>query len=448
MSNFFKDLKLVGKASETIEALNQEINRLKIEINEASNSIEAFKAEISRSNAAKAQTQKTLDETSKALNDAKTQSQKEVTDLKSKLGEIESQQKDTTEENELLLLQLHQVQEELEHYFLKYQDIKQQAETTQQRLERVLADHPNYFSYDQVQCEPVSGHADHLRWTISGLFGVGRYWDRCQFETIIEKGIAGFVFKKRADGSSPLAFWPNSHTSQTEVTCIPTGTSENAKQRAELLKTLSTSDWQLLKLLPEILISALNKEPSLAPTNQKQLLDALHKTHDLLLKHLPTVLRFDKVELTKALVHPGYEHLAFRVHNLKFGKKIHPTFDFRLGCANVTEHRFGSDPKLEFPLIHGKPPLESWYAESEDEFGPKLEIRFALPDAMDLEVWEKIKHAEKCFIANIIEILPAVLEKESTKLLGIDRPQEDWINASVNIRAIFNNHISNNKDLI
>jgi len=37
---------------------------------------------------------------------------------------LEATHKDTVEENELLLLQLHQVQEELEQYFLKYQELK------------------------------------------------------------------------------------------------------------------------------------------------------------------------------------------------------------------------------------------------------------------------------------------------------------------------------------
>ncbi|NEV61131.1 hypothetical protein [Thiorhodococcus minor] len=40
-----------------------------------------------------------------------------------KLQALEDQHQDTKEENELLLLQLHQVQEELEQYFLKYQEL-------------------------------------------------------------------------------------------------------------------------------------------------------------------------------------------------------------------------------------------------------------------------------------------------------------------------------------
>ncbi len=39
--------------------------------------------------------------------------------------------KEAEQENELLLLQLHQVQEELEHYFLKYQEFEQQSENKQ-----------------------------------------------------------------------------------------------------------------------------------------------------------------------------------------------------------------------------------------------------------------------------------------------------------------------------
>jgi hypothetical protein len=39
-------------------------------------------------------------------------------------AELQARLKDMEEENELLLLQLHQVQEELESYFLKCQDLR------------------------------------------------------------------------------------------------------------------------------------------------------------------------------------------------------------------------------------------------------------------------------------------------------------------------------------
>ena len=426
MSNFFKDLKLIGKATETIEALNYQRTELQ-------SLLENTQAELAQANHAKDQTELSLNETNNALQSTRS----ELNQFRLKLSNLEIQQTETTEENELLLLQLHQVQEELEHYFLQYQDLKPQSKTTQQRLDRVLADNPNYFSYDKIEFEPVSGNAERLHWKINGLFGAGRYWESCQLDTFVEKGIAGFVFKKERDGTSPLMVWPKTRNDQSEVICIPTGTPDNVQQRAELLKTLSTSDWRLVRLLPEVLGKALKQNPSVEAANDRELLQALHKTNDILQKHIPPRLRFDKIELINTLTRPGYENLSFRLSHLSYAKRLYPEFEFRLGCANVLGNRFGSDPKLEFPLLNGKPQFESWFAESEDEFGPKLEIRFALPDAMDLKVWNMIKSPDQKLISNIVSLLKELIEKSLSESKQITRSYREWVLMAEDLERIF-----------
>ncbi|RLJ20550.1 hypothetical protein DJ030_06425 [bacterium endosymbiont of Escarpia laminata] len=57
-----------------------------------------------------------------------TERQIQVTQARQSQEKLESVKKETEQENELLLLQLHQVQEELEHYFLKYQDLVRELE--------------------------------------------------------------------------------------------------------------------------------------------------------------------------------------------------------------------------------------------------------------------------------------------------------------------------------
>ncbi|RLJ20340.1 hypothetical protein DJ031_05920 [bacterium endosymbiont of Escarpia laminata] len=57
-----------------------------------------------------------------------TERQAQLTQTRQSQEKLESVKKETEQENELLLLQLHQVQEELEHYFLKYQELVQASE--------------------------------------------------------------------------------------------------------------------------------------------------------------------------------------------------------------------------------------------------------------------------------------------------------------------------------
>ncbi|RDH92481.1 MAG: hypothetical protein DIZ79_03335 [endosymbiont of Lamellibrachia luymesi] len=57
-----------------------------------------------------------------------TERQTQLTQAKQSQEKLESAKKETEQENELLLLQLHQVQEELEHYFIKYQELVRELE--------------------------------------------------------------------------------------------------------------------------------------------------------------------------------------------------------------------------------------------------------------------------------------------------------------------------------
>ncbi len=69
---------------------------------------------------------KTLEETKAALEKQKVQ---ETQTLQNEIGKYQQQNKEHETENELMLLQLHQVQEELEHYFIKYQEQEQNVQS-------------------------------------------------------------------------------------------------------------------------------------------------------------------------------------------------------------------------------------------------------------------------------------------------------------------------------
>lgn len=95
------------------------------------------------------------DEKTKQADDRQSQLDSLTEELRNK-QELESLKKEIEEENELLLLQLHQVQEELETYFLKYQEIEQQKEeelntrdrkyqALQDQLQRELNDRENHY---------------------------------------------------------------------------------------------------------------------------------------------------------------------------------------------------------------------------------------------------------------------------------------------------------------
>ena len=102
-------------------------------------------------------------------------------------------------------------------------------------------------------------------------------------------------------------------------------------------------------------------------------------------------------------------------------------FEFRLSAANVGPKRFGTHPKLEFPEHVGQAPFANWFDESYDDFGAKLELRFALPDAMDITIWGRLAAPDQAFLLAVVRQLPgmlATLQHAGTKL---KRAWGDWI---------------------
>eukprot|EP01030_Chromulinospumella_sphaerica_P007022 gene7022-6868_t len=74
--------------------------------------------------------------------------------------QLTAQQRDLKQENDLMLLQLHQVQEELEHHFLEHQKIQKAEQAQTQRWQRLESRLPNYLDYETITPVNVDSFAD------------------------------------------------------------------------------------------------------------------------------------------------------------------------------------------------------------------------------------------------------------------------------------------------
>ena len=368
--------------------------------------------------------------------------QKIFADNDEKIKIQEGKLRDATEENELLLLQLHQVQEELEHYFLQYQEIKVQQEKSDARWQRMLKRQPDYCDYESLTCN-IGEEKSTLVWDIQNLEISGRHFTRLQFETFILGGVNGFrfsraVYDEAADGS-PLLRWPYDSENDLQVSIIPVANSnEDVQKCASILNSLSTSDWQLLQTLSKVLSSCLRNDQlsgHISKTQRAHAIGGIDRCLEIIAQY-PDVLRYDHVALYQEHREKGYEHLWLVVENLHYGPINAPTFEFRLSCANVRKTTFGSDPRLEFPSSASDCIFENWFEESSDQFGQKLELRFALPDAMDLDVWQKLSSNDASFIQALVRNLPMFLYDLRQADTKFERSWDDWIDLSKNITNI------------
>lgn len=332
--------------------------------------------------------------------------------------------KASEQEGELILLQLHQVQEELENYFLKYQECQELLQAADARWQRVFERNPAYCDFESIEVLP----GDPLTWRIRNLSAAGRNLPEIEFRVIMEHNIAGFVFRRQPNTTGPLIRWPVIAADRDELVLIPVGDGTDAVQRIEALQDIAASDWDLLKLLNRIVTATL-ANPGALVLPEKLEIEALKTALANLARFIEKargIFSYDRVSLKREQADPNIEYLWLRFDNLGYGGKRWPEFEFRLACVMVEAKRFGTHPRLEFPEACAQA-FDAWFVESSGDYGDKLELRFALPDAMDLGVWQRISDNDRDFISTLIKRLPFILD--TLRLNGVKpkRTWEDWI---------------------
>ncbi len=355
--------------------------------------------------------------------------QEELERSSSTLQDTKTQLKDAQEEAELILLQLHQVQEELEHYFLKYQDAKRELEDAELRWKRMLQRTPDYFDLESVEVQSIEGlGVETLRWRMKGLEAAGRKLSELELTTFVVDGIAGLELPRKVGDRNIIQRWPAAVASDETLVVAWVGDTSANDELTETLRQLGRSDWDLIQVIIKAMITSLNTPGMLKHGNgvvaekTPQALGALQSK----LTELPTAFRFDELTLTREQVNHDYEHLWLNFRHVAIGDKRLFDFDFRISCANLRPGVFGKHPKLEFPETSGRAAFSEWFDESYDDYGPKLELRFALPDAMDMEVWGRLSVSDREFLDELVRQMPVFLTELETSGVRLKRSWKDW----------------------
>jgi len=131
---------------------------------------------------------------------------KQLQSCKDQIKSIEESKKDISEENELMLLQLHQVQEELEHYFLEARRLKKNAK--QHHSEALGIWEYGSFAFGEVREE--SPHR-HLNFTLDETKSRVRIFRNIRLRLLEHHGRPGILlFQPQGDQTSPLHHWQQS----------------------------------------------------------------------------------------------------------------------------------------------------------------------------------------------------------------------------------------------
>jgi len=85
-------------------------------------------------------------------------------------------------------------------------------------------------------------------------------------------------------------------------------------------------------------------------------------------------------------------------------------------------------------------PLSGWFPDIHNDFGHSLELRFALPDALDIHIWQQLPAPDQTLITALIARLPAIVNQLERTCPRIARPWEDWQRLVANIQRIHAPH--------
>lgn len=339
---------------------------------------------------------------------------------------LKDEVKDLKQENELLLLQLHQVQEELERYFFDYQKVQKEKGALVDRWQNMLNHYPDYFEFRKADVKLEDSAIERARWTFTELVVGGQE-------------LAEFSFATSIENEEPVIFLPrkeleqlyNPLSKEQEEVTFRFPSTNHVKDNEEFglestFSVLSHSGWAMLSRLPGIILSTL-KEADLKEETKDRYRVAMTGAQNII-ESMPRILRFDHVELYNEQLNPDYEHVWITINNLGWGKEVAREWSVRIS-SDVIDGEFGGHPKLEVPKQQNQW-LETWFEESRDDFGPKWELRFALPSDFDGEIWNRLNRRDQNLIKILLAEFPGILEHLEYKNKMLKRSKSDWAKLS------------------
>jgi hypothetical protein len=334
---------------------------------------------------------------------------------------------DHAQENELLHLQLMQAQEELTEFREQKGQFEELYTGYKARWDRLEKRMPAYVDFGALELVTFDNVSDipSLTWRIKDYAQSMVAIPELEFTTLLHDGHPGIGLVKA--GVATASFVPRLLTTSPEYLKNFLGcTTSDYKQISAIVpifEQLEASNWQGFEFPANF--DASFWRPSL-------------KTLMAQLKALPPVLRYDDVVLKRELINPDYEHLWLEFRGLALGTSAWRKFELRLGAALVQPDGFSLYPKFEFPLIDGKTkPFDSWYAESYDDSGAKLELRFALDkQAVDTAVLAKLSEADRGLLLRLVNATPDALLRLDAKRTAIHRPWSTWVDFARGVVAL------------
>lgn len=318
--------------------------------------------------------------------------------------------KDEQSEKWRLLVQLHKCQEALEQKIVQLSDAKKRISQYELRIESLLGGLDDYWEFDSITVETCG--IGIWNWTLTHMYFGDRLIPRASFQIIFENDMMSISLFRATDGS-PTIFsrWPILGDSSNELRlCMTDGQVPSGPD--DVFSAIGTKDWAAFKKLIKQ-ISRYSQRPEFQNAQSDGSLARLQRALESYqngLLNWPLVFRYDDVTMEGAGRNQGYSWVDIKLSNISIGSDNWQSLSYRLSTVDGTKGEFGSNPRLEF-WENTCLAIQGWYAESEDDRGERLELRFAKPNAFDENVWGNLTPKDQILITGIISTLSRQLKE-------------------------------------
>jgi len=342
-------------------------------------------------------------------------------------------------ELELASLQITQLQEELEHYYLSLPD---SAQATSKGIENTAMTASKIQSkvFDKVFSEKLSvtgqyEAADYRDVHINldnVVFPSGVQLDNLQTKLMVVSGHIGIEFRVK-DAEKPLFRVREDATDEygpylRYFLTTPSNLSEQQQKMVEL------SASERLLIFGTINVIAERMQDSYIETTTNLTSEAWRtwrKASTEFAEHvdnLPDWLSFDELKLREEYITDGYEHLWLTFRNLLLGNVWREKLELKLTANSVgyaANGEFSDKLSIEFrELDDGSAPLLTWPPEESDEYGPVFNIMLD-----DKDILVELVQQDRALISHLVRNLPSILEKLNAKDKVLQRSTNEWKDA-------------------
>lgn len=335
-----------------------------------------------------------------------------------------------------LLKELHRTQETLQQMWSAQTASIQQSTQQQIRINRLKSLLPDHWEMEvQSITKKRKGTVQLTCWTLKDVYLANVYLPELHLETHVRDGQMGLQFKNIVSSDMPEHEKAGRLAGGDLIRLFPESVPVNQGANLEIT-SLGTTDWNAAKELVRCLTKLVENPEFEHNALKKADLETLSVGLQSLCKKLdnwPWVFRFDNVCLSDTLQTHEYHKLNLRIENLSVGSYGWSRLDY--GVATVDhDGKFGQHPRLEFPES-SKNVIKNWYPETSDGRGPRLELRFAIPNAFDRNVWNHLSNEDKLLITALVTSLPtqiAMIEKQDVHRQNWRK----WTELCLSMRAI------------